>query len=135
LRQANAEEMMAIGRKAATLQPDFRNCFDIELATGRGGEGRATMRFVVAADGKVSEVTLEGTTTLAPSLIECAARSLKQVTFDPRPSQPAVLALPLSFVLPVPSIDAGTGVSDASAVPGDGGSRDRSAIPTSRLKR
>ena len=89
-----------VERVVAGLRSRFRACYRAGVASDPSMTGKLTLTAVVLPNGEVGTVDVAQNTGLSPSVASCAARGLKNTTFDsPGGSSGSIVTVPITFVL------------------------------------
>ncbi len=84
-------------RQVAAMQAEFRACYNASLAEQRDVAGRVALVISIAADGRVSSVTTDGS-GLPPTTVDCLVRRASVARFEPPKGGGAVIRVPVTFV-------------------------------------
>jgi len=81
----------------ASMQADFRACYQASLADDYDLAGKVELVIRVAADGRVAAVTANGP-SLPPTAVECLLRRAALARFDPPAGGSGTITVPVTFV-------------------------------------
>jgi tetratricopeptide (TPR) repeat protein len=83
--------------QVASMQADFRACYQASLADDYDLAGRVELVIRVAADGRVAGVKANGP-SLPPTAVECLLRRAALARFDPPAGGHGTITVPVTFV-------------------------------------
>lgn len=81
----------------ASMQADFRACYQASLADDYDLAGKVELVIRVAADGRVAAVKANGP-SLPPTAVECLLRRAALARFDPPAGGSSTITVPVTFV-------------------------------------
>jgi tetratricopeptide (TPR) repeat protein len=84
-------------RGIASMQADFRACYQASLEHESAPEGGVRLLLRVGADGRVAEVTTSGL-KLPRSTVECLVKRASLARFEPPKGGSATILVPVTFV-------------------------------------